>query len=46
MNKISPLVLAAITLVIMSSCSSGGSLSSSMPGMSAEEHAKMMKKSS
>ncbi|MFZ2280452.1 MAG: hypothetical protein WAW39_21825 [Prosthecobacter sp.] len=46
MNKHITLILAAITLAVISSCSTSGSSSSSMPGMSAAEHAKMMQKGS
>lgn len=45
MNKLIPLILAATTLVVVSSCATKSSApaSQSMPGMSAEEHANMKK---
>jgi hypothetical protein len=43
MNKLITITFAAITLVVVSSCSTSGSSSSSMPGMSAQEHANMKK---
>ena len=45
MNKLITLTLAATTLVVVSSCATKSSApaSQSMPGMSAEEHAKMTK---
>lgn len=43
MNKVIALTLAAATLVLSSSCSTSAPSgnSSSMPGMSAQDHAKM-----
>ncbi|MHB1082955.1 MAG: hypothetical protein ACYC67_26400 [Prosthecobacter sp.] len=45
MNKLITLILAATTLVVVSSCATKSSTPSnqSMPGMSAEEHANMKK---
>ncbi len=42
MTKLTTLTLAAVTLVVVSSCSTSNSApQQSMPGMSAQEHANM-----
>ena len=45
MNKITTLILAATTLIVVSSCATKSSApaSQAMPGMSASEHANMKK---
>jgi hypothetical protein len=44
MNKVIPLILAAVSIFAVSSCSTKSSTSAQpMPGMSAQEHANMKK---